>query len=166
MDIEEAQAREAIRDTLSRYNLSGDRGRLDDLLDCFAEEGVLEIEGEATCEGRTAIRSRLQGATEEWRAGRGDGEPTAPMRHHLTTSGIELVSPDRARAWSYFLVVSDIGPDHSGRYVDELRRETDRWRFVRRRVRVEWRSPATRFASTLAGSSASPGARDHPKETP
>ena len=39
----ELVAREHIRDTLARYNWSGDAGRLDNLADTFSEDGVLEI---------------------------------------------------------------------------------------------------------------------------
>jgi len=146
MKIEEALAREGIRETLSRYNLSGDRGRLEELVDCFTADGILEIEGEPPCRGRDAILARLRGAIHELRE---PGDGPGLLRHHLTTSGIELVAPDTARAWSYFLAVTASGLDHSGRYVDELRNEGDRWRLVRRRVRIDWHASGTRFARTL-----------------
>ena len=65
------------------------------------------------------------------------------MRHHLTTQGIELDPEGGARAWSYFLVVSEVGPDHAGRYIDRLRRVDGRWQIEHRRVVVEWQSPDT-----------------------
>ena len=51
----------------------------------------------------------------------------------------------QARAWSYFLVVSEIGLDHAGRYVDRLECRDGAWRIVHRRVVVEWSSPDSRF---------------------
>lgn len=39
----ELVAREHIRDTLARYNWSGDAGRLDELADTFSPDGALEI---------------------------------------------------------------------------------------------------------------------------
>ena len=52
MDAEEAVAREAMRETIARYNQAGDRGRIDELLQCFTEDGVLAISGEEPLEGR------------------------------------------------------------------------------------------------------------------
>src|SRR5580693_6438824 len=45
LEIWELVVREQIRDTLARYNWSGDAGRLDDLADTFCVDGVLEIPG-------------------------------------------------------------------------------------------------------------------------
>lgn len=141
MQLAEAIARESIRDTLARYNLAGDRGRLDDMLDCFTDDGVLEIEGEPACNGRDEIRAWLAGAS---------ADPSATshiplLRHHLTTSGIEFEGDEAARAWSYFFVVTEAGPDHSGRYVDRLRRSSTRWLLSHRRVVVDWMSESSRF---------------------
>ena len=41
VEMWELVAREHIRDTLARYNWSGDAGRLDDLADTFCPDGVL-----------------------------------------------------------------------------------------------------------------------------
>ena len=65
MQVEELLAREAIRATLARYNLSGDRGRLDELAACFAPDGVMEIDGEWTATGRAAIADKLRGPVRE-----------------------------------------------------------------------------------------------------
>jgi hypothetical protein len=143
MDVQELLAREGIRDTLARYHLSGDRGRLGEMLDCFTADAVLEIDGESPARGRGAIETRLAGAVEGLHA-RVPAEETV-LRHHLTTSGITLDGSDRARAWSYFAVVTDAGLDHAGRYVDELRLVDGHWRLSRRRVVVEWRSAQSRY---------------------
>ena len=45
MEMWELVARERIRDTLARYNWSGDAGRLDGLAETFCTDGVLEIRG-------------------------------------------------------------------------------------------------------------------------
>lgn len=150
MDFDECTAREGIRDTLARYNLSGDRGDMEGLLDCFASDAVLEIEGEPAVRGRDAIARRMRAAVSE--LDRATGDRPSLVRHHLTTTGIEIEGPGSARAWSYFLVVTEAGLDHAGRYRDELRLEDERWRLARRRVRVEWQSPDSRYGRRVARS--------------
>lgn len=146
MEQEELLARESIRATLARYNLCGDRGRLDELAACFAPDGVMEIEGEWTATGRDAIVEQLRGPVRQLSA-----RAQKPLlRHHLSTQGIELTGPDEARAWTYFTAHTEIGPDHSGRYVDALRRIGGAWLFTHRRVVIEWRSPQSRMTGIAA----------------
>ena len=133
--------------TQAAYHLAGDRGRLDELASAFAEDGVLEL---ATGElrGRTAIRAGLSavgGASDEVSA---EVRP-AFVRHHLTTSHIELTGPDTARGWSYFLVMTPIGIDHSGRYVDDYVAEEGQWLIAHRRVVVEWAAPDSALGATV-----------------
>lgn len=137
MTLEELLAREGIQQTIHRYNAAGDRGRLEELVGCFVEEGVLEIRGSWRAAGRDAIRTRLAQV-------RDDGGFL--LRHHLTTQHVEL-SPDGAdaRAWTYFVVWTDRGPDHAGRYIDHLRRVGADWLLAHRAVAVEWRSADSRF---------------------
>jgi hypothetical protein len=45
MELWELVARERIRDTLARYNWSGDSLRLDELARSFCEDGELELRG-------------------------------------------------------------------------------------------------------------------------
>jgi ketosteroid isomerase-like protein len=146
MDVDELAAREHIRELIARYNLAGDRGRIDELVDCFADDAVLEIEGEPPARGREAIAARMRAAGDALaaRAGR------RLLRHHVTTSLVELASRDLASARSYFLVVTEIGVDHSGRYVDRFRREEGRWRIAHRRVAVDWFAPDSRFPAPPA----------------
>ena len=56
-------AREQIRDTLARYNWSGDAGALDDLAETFCSDGALEIRGLEPLRGRSAIAAFLRGIT-------------------------------------------------------------------------------------------------------
>ncbi|MDG2303251.1 MAG: nuclear transport factor 2 family protein [Candidatus Binatia bacterium] len=142
MTADHLLAREAIRDTVARYNLAGDRGRLEELAACFCEDGVLEIRGDWEARGREAILERLVPVRENtgaWAEG-------ATMRHHLTTHRAEIRSATEADAWTYFLVVTDRGLDHSGRYVDRLRKVGGEWLLSHRSVLVDWRSGTGRFA--------------------
>src|SRR5262249_2353687 len=110
MTPEQAHAREEIRYTQSVYNSEGDRGRVEGPARAFTEAGVLEL-ARATFEGRQAIIDALSGAVETRRA-----EPRVGpggklfLRHNLTTSRVEFVGDEEANAWTYFFVVTPIGP--------------------------------------------------------
>lgn len=136
MDSRELAAREAIRDTVARYAHFADGGRFADLAALFTEDGALEIAGEEPIHGRGAIE-RFLGAVKERLAG---GGAPARIRHHVSSLRIDLAGEDEATAGSYFLVVSDRGLDHWGRYRDVFHRVGDRWLFRERKVRVDGRS--------------------------
>jgi hypothetical protein len=70
---------------------------------------------------------------------------TSFIRHNLTTSEIELVGTDIARATTYFMVVTEIGLDHAGTYTDDLARIGGEWLFTHRRIALDWRSPDSVF---------------------
>ncbi len=137
MEISELLDRERIRQTLARYNIAGDRGRVDELAACFVEDGVLEVGGAWTARGRDEIRRHTGATADTARSQRS----ASLMRHHLTTQAIELDENDTASAWTYFVVVTEIGLDHAGRYVDRLRRAGNAWQIEHRRVVIEWQSP-------------------------
>jgi hypothetical protein len=149
MTLDDLLAREAIRHTLASYNMAGDRLKLEDFLAVFTEDAILESAGASPgegfrCEGREAIRRWMTDF--ESRPSRPPGvEAPRFVRHHLTTSRIELEGPDRASARTYFHVLTQIGPDHAGYYVDVLRRTGERWLIAERRIRVDWRAPDSLF---------------------
>jgi hypothetical protein len=143
MTPEELLAREAIAHTQSIYNSEGDRGRLDGLLETFTDDGVLELDrGEFV--GREAIRGALSGAVEAKRreaaAAPEAGGPRLFLRHNLTTRRIEFTGDGEADVWTYFFVMTPIGLDHSGVYVDRFVRREDRWLIARRRVKIDWQA--------------------------
>jgi hypothetical protein len=142
MDSSEAIAREQIRDVISRYNHAGDRGNLEALVLCFAEDGVLDLEDEDDFVGRAAIHARLGGVVQD-SISRG---ARALVRHHVSSVKIELTSSDTATAASYFLVFTEVGLDHWGRYADRLVRSVGEWRFAHRKVRVDGAAPNSRMA--------------------
>lgn len=143
MDASEAIARESIRDVISRYNHAGDRGDLETLVRCFSHGGVLDLDGEDDCEGREAIRARLSSVV----ADLADRSERALLRHHVSSIRIELTGQDTAIAASYFLVFTEIGLDHWGRYSDRFVRSDGAWRIAHRKVRVDGASPSSRMAS-------------------
>ena len=143
MDAAEAIAREQIRETLASYNHSGDRGRLEELVECFTPDGVLEIAGEEPSNGRDAILKRLTGVIDDTAKA-----AAAPMvRHHLSSTRIQMESDGEARVWSYFFVITEVGPDHWGRYIDRFRRTDDAWLIAHRRVVTEGASPNARMGA-------------------
>ena len=139
METWELEARERIRETIAAYAHHVDGGRFDELVGLFAPDGTLEVEGEPAHRGREAIRRFVTGTGRDLAADTG-----APrIRHHVTNVSIEIDGPDRARARSYFLAVTDRGVDHWGRYRDELGRDGEAWRFVHRRVRTDGAAPGS-----------------------
>jgi uncharacterized protein (TIGR02246 family) len=143
MDLAEVVAREEIRDVIARYSHAGDRGRLDDLVACFAEDGVMELEGLAPLRGRDAIRRHLAGVVEDLAA----ATTRATLRHHVSSIRIERTAADEATARAYFAVYTEIGLDHWGRYDDRFARTDAGWAIARRRVRVDGAAADSRMTA-------------------
>ena len=154
MELWELAAREGIRDTISRYTWCGEFMDAAGFAACFAEDAVLEIKDGATYRGRDGVVSMITGVRDRTRAAApATSSARAVMRHHVSSIRIELESPDRARAFSYFAVfVPPHGHDHWGRYADELVRAGERWLFARRRVSVDGAVAASRMWPTSSGS--------------
>ena len=148
MELWELLARESIRDTIARYNHSGDAGRYDEMVDCFHRDGVLAIVGGSSGEhvGRDALHSFFSGVKDA------TSEPTAltHLRHCVTNTLIDVTSPTEARAASYFHVITDIGLDHWGRYRDELAPDpsSGRWLLARRSVKTDGYAQNSFFLSS------------------
>jgi hypothetical protein len=146
--------RECIRDTMARYTLAGDRLRLADFLAVFTEDAVMESEGvpEEDAFHYEGIEQIGQWIT-RWTDRAPDDDTPAHratfVRHHLSTSLIEFTGPDTARARTYWTAYTDIGPDHCGYYLDVFRRQGAQWLIAHRRVRLDWRSPQSLFASAI-----------------
>ncbi|BBY00782.1 nuclear transport factor 2 family protein [Mycobacterium seoulense] len=133
MEMWELVARERIRDTLARYNWSGDKGDVDGLAETFCADGVLEIRGVEPLRGRTAIAAFLRGLNVTREA---DVKPI--VRHLVTNVLFTAMTRDTAHVSSYFTVVTHIGLDHAGRYRDTLVPAGDTWLIGHRRVSTDW----------------------------
>jgi hypothetical protein len=134
MDVAELVAREAIRDLVAAYAHLADRGRVDDVVVLFAEDGALRIDDREALVGHDAIRAFLAGTRDDLRT----TALARPMiRHHVSNLRIALDAEDAAGGEAYFLVVTDRGVDHWGRYRDRYVRTPAGWRFAERRVRVD-----------------------------
>lgn len=157
MTLEEMLAREAIRDCMAKYNVAGDRLRVDDFVSCFATDGVIESE---SAPGEYLFRYAGREAIREWQnrwRTREPGQDTVHgatfVRHHLSTSKIEITGPDSATARTYWVAWTDIGADHNGYYLDDFRKIGEEWLIARRRVRRDWSSPDSLFVTAIANSS-------------
>ena len=143
MEMWELAAREQIRDTLARYNWSGDAGRLDGLAETFCTDGVLEIRGFAPLRGRSEIVAFLGGVTGDI-ADKLDVNPV--VRHNLANVLFTGLTREQANVSSYFTVLTHIGLDHFGRYRDTLVPEGDTWLIKQRKVSTDWAAPNSTMA--------------------
>jgi len=135
--LETAAARDAIRDLVAAYAHAADRGRFDELVALFAPQGVLELGDGRRLVGRADIRGFLDTTREGLRAG-----DTAPrlLRHHVSSHRIVVEAAHAAHGWAYFLVLTERGPDHWGRYRDAYVYADHSWLFASRHVRVDGRA--------------------------
>ena len=148
MTLDELLAREAIRHSIATYTIAGDIRDRDAFMTVWAEEAVFEFAEFPPLPGfRFRGLAEIDPATRWLRYGEMEKAlgGSSFLRHNLTTSPIELSAPDRANARTYFVVFTDIGPDHSGTYDDVIVRRGDRWLIAHRRIRLDWRSPDSLF---------------------
>ena len=146
MRPDELAAHEAIRGLIAAYAHAVDSGRFDDAAACFADDGVLDVADGSRSVGSTAIAERFAAAGRKLAAATDDGVPF--VRHHVSSILIDDVdvSAGLAAARSYFLVVTEVGLDHRGRYRDTFRRVAGvGWRFTERNVVVDGRSGPSRM---------------------
>jgi len=143
MEMWELVAREQIRDTLARYNWSGDAGRLDGLAETFCADGVLDIRGVEPLRGRSEIITFLGAVTGKIAVGV-DVKPV--VRHNVSNVLFTSLTPERAHVWSYFAVVTHIGLDHCGRYRDALVPHGGTWLIKHRKVTTDWAAPHSAMA--------------------
>ncbi len=154
MTLEELLAREAIRDTMAKYNTSGDRLKVEDFVSCFTEDAIMESE---RVTGVKTFRYESRAEILAWQTRWRNREPGADtvhkakfIRHHLSTSKIDITGPETAKARTYWVAWSDIGPDHAGYYLDEFRKVGESWLIAHRRVRLDWEAPGSLFTSAVA----------------
>ena len=146
MDIWKLVAREQIRDTLARYNWSGDAGRIDGLAETFCADGVLEIHGFEPLHGRSEIAAFLGGVTGNVAADGANVKVKPIVRHNVANVLFTELTPDQAHVSSYFTVVTHIGLDHFGRYRDILVPDGDTWLIKHRKVSTDWAAPNSAMA--------------------
>ena len=147
MELWELSAREHIRDTLARYNWSGDAMRLTELAQSFCTDGELELRGGTPVRGRDAIVEFLGGAVASPNAVAQESGVRRIVRHNVTNIRFTAMTPQRAEVGCYFTVVTEIGLDHYGRYRDVFVPVGEEWLIRHRFVSTDWHAPN----STMAG---------------
>jgi hypothetical protein len=139
MDLPQLVARELIRDLVARYAHAADRGRFDEVATLFTERGSLHLPDGRRLVGPEEIRTFLTGT------GAAIREATARpfVRHHVSSHRIILDRDGTATGFAYFLVVTERGPDHWGRYADRYVETDGAWLFAERRVRLDGFAPGS-----------------------
>jgi hypothetical protein len=146
MEFWELATRERIRDTLGRYNWSGDALRLDELAETFCEDGELELRGSEPVRGRGAIVALLGGFVASPSATAQASGVQRIVRHNVTNIRFTEVSPQEARVVCYFTVFTEIGLDHYGRYRDVFVPVGGDWLIRHRFVSTDWCAPDSTMA--------------------
>ena len=144
LHVSDLLAREAIRDLVIRYNSYGDSGHFDRMLGLFAPDATVEVNGVAH-HGLDEIRRVFSGVPD--RTSR-SGHGPAFLRHCTATHQIDLVDEATATGRCYFFVLTSVGLDHWGRYLDEYRVVGGEWRFSHRRVLTDTLGRNSIFAAT------------------
>ena len=147
MEHWELVARESIRDLVARYNANGDSGRFDQVVELFAQDAVMDVDG-TFYRGRDEIRTIFSSAAESLRA---RPHPVG-LRHHTSTLQIDMLGERAASSRCYYQVLLHDGLDHWGRYLDEYRVDDGRWRFAKRREMLDGSVPGGWAASIVAPS--------------
>ncbi len=140
MELWEVIARESIRDLVTRYNANGDSGRFAQVRPLFALDASMHLMGQSYV-GIDEVMTIFTN-TQSQIAGH---DTPAYLRHSTSTHQIDLVDEAHATGRVYFSVITPIGLDHWGRYVDSYRVVDGQWRFAERRVTVDGKVPDSIF---------------------
>lgn len=143
MELWELTARESIRDLVARYNANGDSGRFTQVLELFASDASMVLD-DGVRTGHDEILTIFVGARETLTA---PAARPAHLRHMTATLQIDLLDRMSARSRCYFQVLTPIGLDHWGRYLDEYRVVDGIWKFARRQVTIDGSSPGSVFGT-------------------
>jgi hypothetical protein len=146
MELWELEARESIRDIVTRYNSNGDSGRIEQVLDLFAPDARMETPIQRGAEsrvfrGREEIATIFSGTRDRWAVSAEQRATPAFVRHCVFTHQIDVIDRTHARGRCYFQVLMAHGLDHWGRYVDEYEERDGRWLFTYRKVTTDGHIP-------------------------
>lgn len=134
---EELLSRECVRDLVARYNLYGDTGRLDDVVQLFLPDAVFELrDGESVqrADGHDQIADLLASVRDLFQAEAEQAGTSGRIFHGVSTHVIDAVDADHLCGHAYVLLVRSGGLSEWGRYRDEYRRSDSGWRFASRIV--------------------------------
>jgi hypothetical protein len=131
-----------ISDLVARYNANGDTGRFQQVIELFASDAVMDIGDGRVYEGLDEIATIFTSTRDRVAPSSGP----AYIRHMTATHQVDLEDESTATGRCYYQVLTHVGLDHWGRYIDRYRRVEGRWLFAHRRVTVDGRSPGSLFA--------------------
>jgi 3-phenylpropionate/cinnamic acid dioxygenase small subunit len=133
VDLGEMADRIEIRELTARYNTAIDDGRLDDYLETFTVGASFEVSGVPAAKGAAEIRALVA---------------AIPWGHvHAATDSVIDIRGDTATQQCTLLVIRrsrDKGEQSvlaTGRYIDDLVRTVDGWRFSARRADLDFSLP-------------------------
>ena len=137
MELWQLIARESIRDLVARYNANGDTGRFAQVRELFSPTATMVINPGGTFAGIEEVMTIFTGTADSTSMASG----LTHVRHSTTTHQIDLIDEAHATGRLYFFVLTDIGLDHWGRYVDHYEVIDGVWKFSSRNVTVDgWAS--------------------------
>ena len=146
-DLESLVDRLAIEQLLSRYPFLVDRQRFEELSTLFTVDGVMEGPVGEPGLGRSGIAEFFrQSATKPI-----TGRVPKLMRHNVTSQQVELLGAGAAKADSYFVAITDVGPDHWGRYRDSISKVDGSWLISRRTLVVDGFTEGSWWEQNISG---------------
>ena len=153
MTLDELLIRGAIEYTIGRYVSAIDRGAYDELTEVFMPGAVVSYSsGAPPLVGHEKIIGTMTTGAER----RGSYLPENFQRHILGKAIINVLDKEHAKAVHYIIVVSELGPDHGGVYIDDFVKSGERWLIERRTQNTEWARPDSRFMAAHGGPSPVP----------
>jgi hypothetical protein len=152
-DAAKAQAYVDVMHTMSLYHIGLDEGDFEQVGRTFTENALLEQSNGMQVSGRPAICEAFRYRREK--RFENIDRSAVFQRHNLTTRLIEISEEASAQATSYFVVLTEVGLDHCGRYFDRFSLSDGRWLISHRKIRLDWMHEASRFNRTWAAAGAS-----------
>jgi hypothetical protein len=146
MTIDELIAHEYIRNTINSYTIAGDCMDAEKFSQAFTEDGVLDVGGLPDphvhlLEGRKEIFNWFSSWCTKMEKRVAPKSGVDFVRHHLTTSSIELTGATTAKARTYWISCygsdSVEGPEHCGHYIDVFNKVGDNWLIIHRILRAD-----------------------------
>jgi hypothetical protein len=136
------EVRVGVTALLTTYQYLADTGKVAQLAQLFAPDGVLQI-GAETFTGPTEVLGLFTRTSEQF-----VDADFLPARHHLSSIHVEPQSDGSAKSYACFQFIGTRGLDHWGTYRDVAvpTESGDGWRFARRRVITEGFAPGSHLA--------------------
>lgn len=140
MTDDELRLRVGVSDLLTTYQYLADTGKIEQLAQLFAPDGILQI-GDQQYAGPDAILRMFHETSTRFAEA-----DFLPARHHLSSIHVEPRPDGTAKTYACFQFIGTRGLDHWGTYRDVVIPGPDGWRFGHRRVITEGFAPGSALA--------------------